>query len=608
MKARIVFLFLFLTLHFTLSAQTRNYGPWQTVKCYSGLDYTVRMTGYNEFAKKWSWDIKLRNRYNTEIHFNCFVLEGTAQSTSGRYGAGGMSLKPGEEAYNWFLVADEHNVAIFIEKFRFGADADGYASCGSMTNDIVSHNKKSKSGSSAPSHETNSDSQINVDENSNNRSLEEQQAKDEAEEARKELARQQDLARQQEIADREELQRQQELARQQEIERQQAENARRLQEQTNQYLQQAQDPNNTAITQAMYRGQAKINTTWQQSQGAITAEQAAQQQNAIQQLEAQQTQQNIQNATMGVLNLINAFSTNRQNKLERLEQERRDREESERRRAMQEALKTPEQREYERKQAEQRKVEEAQRAAEAKRLAEERRLKFLEEIAFNIQFQYGLGFDNLPILVNDPDKEDTGVTSTQQPVLHLGLQANLLDNRGISFHLNPVFTYGQNILTRGDGNHASAGLNAMIHFAPHRESVVKMFVAGAFLKRKGEFTAATGASHSGPAGMITEFYNGRYNYNLLRYGLGLLLDANGLYRRTYFKPGIFLERPSFFSPVNKSTMVGNLEVLITNKVTLDFSYSNNYFVAGHSDYPGNLKRANKDFYSLHIFLKTPLIK
>jgi hypothetical protein len=405
-------------------------------------------------------------------------------------------------------------------------------------------------------------------------------------------------------------QQQLELARQQELERQRrAAEAEAVRKQNNQYMQQAQDPNNTAITQAMYLNQAKLNTTYQQLQGNISAQEAQQQQTQIQQLQSQQLQENIQNTAVGVVNLFSQLSSNRQDRLAREARQREARQERERQEAIEEAQKTPEQRQREREEAERRRVEEEQRRAEAALKAEQAKQEYLRRLAFNLQLQYGFGFDNIPIIINDAYDQETSVYNTQQPVLHLGLQANIMDNKGVSFHLTPSFSYGENILTPGHGTHKTFGLDGMIHFSTSRQSACKFVLEGAYLKRSGDFKMGTGNTFSSPAGSQAAYYVSKYDYSIVRYGVGLLFDVNGgLSRRTFLKPGLFFERPSFFASTNKALMVGNLQILITNKLTIDLSYSTNYAIAGKTDYPANVKAGNQDFYSIRVFLKSTLIR
>lgn len=115
-----------------LHGQANNYGPWNTVHCFDGLDYAVKRNAYNEFAKKYEWRVKFRNRYNVKIHFGVAVKESnvTSANSTDRF-----DLAPGAETSQWFLVADGNSVRVFIDRFRFGDnDAGPYASCGSTSN------------------------------------------------------------------------------------------------------------------------------------------------------------------------------------------------------------------------------------------------------------------------------------------------------------------------------------------------------------------------------------------------------------------------------------------------------------------------------------------
>jgi hypothetical protein len=106
-----------------------SYGPWRTTSCFRGLDYCVKRASYNEYAKKYEWRVKFRNRYNENVSFNCVLKESSVSSAKGTER---VTVKANSEGgSSWFLVADANSVNVFIGELRFGQDDWGtkYAPC-----------------------------------------------------------------------------------------------------------------------------------------------------------------------------------------------------------------------------------------------------------------------------------------------------------------------------------------------------------------------------------------------------------------------------------------------------------------------------------------------
>ena len=127
------------------SAQS-SFGAWQSIKCYQGLDFCVKRNEYNDYAKKYNWTVKFRNRYNTPISFNYVLKESNVQNakTTSR-----STIQPSGEDGTWFLVDDANQVNVVVDGFRFGEDAGPYAACGSSHNDVQTslHNQGPSAGS-----------------------------------------------------------------------------------------------------------------------------------------------------------------------------------------------------------------------------------------------------------------------------------------------------------------------------------------------------------------------------------------------------------------------------------------------------------------------------
>jgi hypothetical protein len=106
-----------------------SYGPWRTTSCYKGIDFCVKKGAYNEYAKKYEWWVKFRNRYHSTATFSFIAKESsiTTAKTNER-----ISIPSGEEASSWFLLAETNSINVFVDKMRFGDDDWGseYVPCG----------------------------------------------------------------------------------------------------------------------------------------------------------------------------------------------------------------------------------------------------------------------------------------------------------------------------------------------------------------------------------------------------------------------------------------------------------------------------------------------
>ena len=107
-----------------------QWGAWQPIRCYHGLDFSFRTGRYNEFVGKWPWEVRFRNRYHETIHLS-FVLRdaGSNKKTDSR-----MSVRPSQVRSSGFFLlktGEGGRINVLVNKVRFGSDEIGkkYASC-----------------------------------------------------------------------------------------------------------------------------------------------------------------------------------------------------------------------------------------------------------------------------------------------------------------------------------------------------------------------------------------------------------------------------------------------------------------------------------------------
>ncbi len=204
----------------------------------------------------------------------------------------------------------------------------------------------------------------------------------------------------------------------------------------------------------------------------------------------------------------------------------------------------------------------------------------------NIRLQAGLGLESIPIILNDNFNKKSSIETTFHYSIMLGFKLGILNQKGVSFHLNPVYYAGFNAGTQGtDGRHGTYGGFATLQMGLKAESVFKLYGEGGWLKRSGNYNYDQDAANGGnTASDLVQ--TGTYDYSLLRFGGGIMLHFVNAPRETYVKGGIYFEKLSF-AP-QKPQMVGSLQVNISSQIILDFLYSKNYAIAGSADYPGSL--------------------
>lgn len=135
-----VSVFFLLTIAGTAYAQ--EFGEWKSFSCYSNLQFCVKKGAYNDQVQKFTWYLKLRNRYSSDISFSVTAKESFVQNaqTDARF-----TLRPQEERQTWYMIADDRMVNVFVDKVRFGADAGGYVPCGGLPTQSISNTSSSQS-------------------------------------------------------------------------------------------------------------------------------------------------------------------------------------------------------------------------------------------------------------------------------------------------------------------------------------------------------------------------------------------------------------------------------------------------------------------------------
>jgi hypothetical protein len=222
---------------------------------------------------------------------------------------------------------------------------------------------------------------------------------------------------------------------------------------------------------------------------------------------------------------------------------------------------------------------------------------------------FGLGWDQIPVIANDDNHSATSTEVTSHPVIALGFTFSFFNNRGISLHLSPFGTFGLDALDPGaTGSHLTYGGNATLLLSPKAKNLFKLFAEGGYTERSGtwSYDQDAGDASLGITTYTNVVKNADYDYSVIRYGGGFMLDFINGDNETYIRPGIFFETPSFAPYIKTPVMVGNLQILMSSFLLLDISYSKDYFIAGTATYAKNFDKSNQDFFSIRL-VKTGLM-
>ena len=197
-------------------------------------------------------------------------------------------------------------------------------------------------------------------------------------------------------------------------------------------------------------------------------------------------------------------------------------------------------------------------------------------------FQAGIGWDKLPIIVNDsasPAKSTTGTTS--HPVIQIGCIVGFFPNAPLSLEVSPFLSYGADFLNSVSGHHFTYG--GTVNLLATLSTQFKLVAQGNYTARNG--TCQFNYSQSD------------YNYDLFRYGGGLRYTAKN--NKFWIQPGVFWESPTN-SVVGTPATVINIEAQIVKNWQISLNYGKNYFVSGTLTYPNNFYPGTQDYFGIRI--------
>ena len=207
---------------------------------------------------------------------------------------------------------------------------------------------------------------------------------------------------------------------------------------------------------------------------------------------------------------------------------------------------------------------------------------------FTFAVQAGIGWDKLPIVLNDDTTKLSWVDKTSHPLIQIGATLGFLNNSKVSFEVSPFFTYGFNMKSGETGTHFTYGGKVDMFVGIGHDSPLKLVVEGGFTGRNGTYS-------------FTGKYlqKADYNYSLIHYGLGIRYTD---YRNKFWlQPGIYWDANTTTPVYGPSPyMVANIEARFLNKWQIGLSYGKDYFAQGTLKYPTNFYQYNQDYFGLRI--------
>lgn len=108
----------FINLH----AQS-EWSSWKESKCFKGIDFRTKNTGYNEYAKQYSWSVQFRNRYYKKLSLSTNLFATQQEARNGKTTDRVSNIRNNEQkAVIWLLVDSKDRAFVKIDGVRLGED------------------------------------------------------------------------------------------------------------------------------------------------------------------------------------------------------------------------------------------------------------------------------------------------------------------------------------------------------------------------------------------------------------------------------------------------------------------------------------------------------
>jgi len=221
---------------------------------------------------------------------------------------------------------------------------------------------------------------------------------------------------------------------------------------------------------------------------------------------------------------------------------------------------------------------------------------------FSGKFQMGLGYDQTPMITNQNNANAAATSYADKasyPTVHVGLRFEILNNAPVNFNLAGIYAVGLHAFETGiTGVHTVIGAEGGIQFWYKTATKFKLFADFGWYQRTGERKRDQDAVTGGTSA-TDDVREGKYNYNVMRFGFGPMLHFRGNGKETWIKPGVYFDKVSF-TKEDKPKMLFSLKTNIASSIIIEAAYSQNYPVAGTISYPNAFHVANQDYFSIKL--------
>lgn len=218
--------------------------------------------------------------------------------------------------------------------------------------------------------------------------------------------------------------------------------------------------------------------------------------------------------------------------------------------------------------------------------------------SFAAKFLLGLGYEHSPILSNGAGK--SYVEERDLFTLNTGFIIGVLNNKAVSFYLKPQGSLGMSAFSSGiSGGAVSYGATGVLQLAVKKHSKFNVFAEGGWFHRDGNYTYDADARNNTATDDVRK---GKMKYTKLLYGGGLMLRWINKHdgKETFIRPGVFFEKPSFFTSAVKPILSMHMQLYIHSAIMLDVGYTPNTYIPGELNFPATLEKKDVNAYSIKL--------
>ncbi len=579
-------LFLLTTLFFQLTfvfGQKSDWGPWTSISCFQGIQYSIKNLGYEKSTKNYWWNIRWKNNYSKAVSFDGVVIIDGESSIRGGWG----NIQAGEiQTYTSVpYKSSSIHFTVSVSKVCF---ADRYGGCSETLEGWANY---AECDNGTPNYKINGKRTTNSNNNSTNQTNTESNMDDINEEI-KDLQSRQSLA------------------------------CAKLQQQGNPFDNRLCSegfngalPQNDADTKKwviQLRSQVKELESKLNITKNITDEKenAQKEEELKRQKLAEENNTNYEKYIQAGDNdmISNNYSSAMSNYQSAMSYASNSNQKSTAQEKYNKALKEKEAVDRKIRTDKVKEKDKNENMAYASATAGMIGLMALinDETSSNFisgRLQLGLGMDNIPLITNSISsntRNKSYLQSSLHPTFYFGFNIGIAETKQIYGNINPFFTAGLNALSAGTtGGHITYGGLVDINVKPIKNSIFGAYIDGGWIWKSGHLDFDYDAVQNNTT-QTDDVRSGDYSYKTIRYGGGLMLHNVDESDYWYVKFGTYWDRADFMGSNNASILNFSLQALDSYIGKFEFIYSPNSYVGGIALYPSNLSKENLDFFMIRF--------